>query len=74
MYVYVCVCACVRACVRACMHACMYVCMYVCIIDVKTNNKTPPTCFELDGASCRAVKELSVDTNRVSLRQLLAAQ
>ena len=41
---------------------------------VKTNNKSPTKYFELDSASCRAAKELSVDTNRASLRQLLAAQ
>ena len=41
---------------------------------VRTNNKSPPTYFELDSTSCRAAKGLSVDTNRVSLRQLLAAQ
>ena len=41
---------------------------------VKTNNKSPTKYFELDSASCRAAKELSVDTNGASLRQLLAAQ
>ena len=41
---------------------------------VKTNNKSPTKYFELDSASCRAAKELSLDTNRASLRQLLAAQ
>ena len=41
---------------------------------VKTNNKSPTKYLELDSASCRAAKELSVDTNRASLRQLLAAQ
>ena len=41
---------------------------------VKTNNKSPTKYFELDSASCRAAKERSVDTNRASLRQLLAAQ
>ena len=41
---------------------------------VKTNNKSPTKYFELDSASCRAAKELSVDTNQASLRQLLAAQ
>ena len=41
---------------------------------VKTNNKSPAKYLELDSASFRAAKELSVDTNRASLRQLLAAQ
>ena len=41
---------------------------------VKTNNKSPTKYLELDSASCRAAKELSVDANRASLRQLLAAQ
>ena len=36
---------------------------------VRTNNKSPPKYFELDSATCNAAKELSVDTNRVSLRQ-----
>ena len=47
--------------------------LYV-LSHVKTNNKSPTKYFELDSASCRAAKELSVDTNRASLRQLLAAQ
>ena len=48
-------------------------CTYV-LSHVKTNNKSPTKYFELDSASFRAAKELSVDTNRASLRQLLAAQ
>ena len=48
---------------------------YIIVLShVKTNNKSPTKYFELDSASCRAAKELSVDTNRASLRQLLAAQ
>ena len=42
---------------------------HVVLSHVRTNNKSPPKYFELDSASCRAAKELSVDTNRVSLRQ-----
>ena len=53
----------------------IYIYIYIYVLShVKTNNKSPTKYFGLDSASCRAAKELSVDTNRASLRQLLAAQ
>ena len=52
-----------------------YLFIYIYVLShVKTNNKSPTKYFLLDSASCRAAKELLVDTNRASLRQLLAAQ